>query len=137
MRMARRFFAALGLTVAIILGAPLSAASAASPSTVTTLAAWDCPVGDFCAWSGANGTGSRCNWTDADNDWWAGATVCSWSKTTSMKSFWNRGTSTSYPGVHLYLNANYGSEWYCAVRGSKYNGEGWMRSHRWQTGSCN
>ncbi|MFI6161154.1 peptidase inhibitor family I36 protein [Micromonospora sp. PTRAS2] len=114
----------------ILFGAPATVVQASAS------AAWDCPVGDLCVWSGSNGTGSRCSWSNADSDWWSGDIVCSWSKTTSMKSFWNRGTNTSYPGVHLYLGTDYNYEWFCAKRGVQYNAEGGMRSHRWETGSC-
>ncbi|MFF3869122.1 peptidase inhibitor family I36 protein [Micromonospora sp. NPDC001898] len=102
-----------------------------------TNVAWDCPVGDLCVWSGDNGTGSRCNWSDADNDWTSGATSCSWADTTTVKSMWNRGTSSSYSVVALYRNANYGSRWGClGQNGGNWTGVGiYLRSHRWQS-SC-
>lgn len=104
--------------------------------------AWECAVGDFCAWTGRDGTGSRCAWTNADNDWRVAPVICSWSGSQRVQSYWNRGTSTSFRGVKLYQSADYANLAYCVPQGGAYNidsGGTFLRSHRWGSwtpGTC-
>ncbi|MGW2641163.1 peptidase inhibitor family I36 protein [Streptomyces sp. NPDC001348] len=130
-RRGRRALAAAALTFATgALG--LIAPNTASASTQ---AAWDCPSGNLCVWTGSNGTGHRCNWSDADPDWWNGSIQCSWSDTQNVGSAKNNGTSSSYNFVVLYTGANYSGDYYCLAQ----HGDTWsdvgirFRSHRWRT----
>ncbi|MEV6764240.1 peptidase inhibitor family I36 protein [Streptomyces sp. NPDC051105] len=129
----RRAFVAASLTIATAaLG--LIAPSAASASTQ---AAWDCPSGDLCVWTGTAGTGSRCTWANADADWYNTPTVCSWADNQVVGSAKNSGTSSSYNWVILYTGANYTGTGYCIAQ----HGDTWanlnvkFRSHRWEA-SC-
>ncbi|WP_196279279.1 peptidase inhibitor family I36 protein [Catellatospora vulcania] len=123
----------------ILLLTGTSAAANATTARTTALAAWDCPVGDLCVWSGYDGTGSRCNWANADNDWMNAPVTCSWSGYNKVKSIYNRGQSTSFLGVMLYKNTNYPSNaiWDCIAQGSKMSfisgiSDGvYLASHRW------
>jgi hypothetical protein len=126
--------------LALVLGASTSVADPKGPVAVpadvssASVAAWECSSGDFCAWTGLNGTGSRCAWTNADPDWRGGAIQCSWSGSQRVQSYWNRGTSTSYRGVKLYQSANYTNLAYCAPQGTAWNiadGGTFLRSHQW------
>lgn len=69
-----------------------NAGAAAGPKPVefvpadVSVNAWECPVGDFCAWTGLNGTGARCNWANADSDWQSGSIRCSWAGTSQVQS---------------------------------------------------
>ncbi|MFF4488717.1 peptidase inhibitor family I36 protein [Streptomyces sp. NPDC001544] len=132
-RRGRRALAAAAITFATgALG--LIAPNTASASTQ---AAWDCPSGDLCVWTGSNGTGSRCTWSNADPDWWSGSIQCSWSDTQNVGSAKNSGTSSSYGYVVLYTGANYTGDGYCIAQ----HGDTWpglnvrFRSHRWEA-SC-
>ncbi len=123
----------------LLLTGPATAAHATTAQTTAALAAWDCPVGDLCVWSGYDGTGSRCNWANADNDWMNAPVTCSWSGYNKVKSIYNRGQSTSYLGVMLYENINYNSNdiWGCIAQGKKMSfisgiSDGvYLASHRW------
>ncbi|WP_431883069.1 peptidase inhibitor family I36 protein [Micromonospora gifhornensis] len=109
----------------------------ASPPTAAQAAAWDCPSGDLCIWTGTNGTGSRCAWSNADNDWRSGSIVCSWSSTQPYRSVWNRGTSSSYVAVWIYGGANYTGSYDCIAQGDRFgSSNGRARSHRWQASGC-
>jgi hypothetical protein len=102
-------------------------------------AAWTCSTGDMCAWTGLDGTGSRCAWTNADNDWRAGATVCSWASSTNVQSIYNHGTSASYSGVAFYSGANYSGFLFCVPQGwiADISAGGLnIRSHKWISGAC-
>lgn len=142
-----RSTATLVLAVVVVLlgGVTTSAGAAESPKVVpapdAAVQAWECPVGHFCAWTGLDGTGSRCAWLDADKDWRSTPDVCSWSGSTRVQSYLNNGRSTSYTGATVYTGANYVGRFHCALQG----GQGWnvtaggvfLRSHRWTTGFCN
>ncbi|MEU6195233.1 peptidase inhibitor family I36 protein [Streptomyces sp. NPDC047061] len=131
-RRGRRTLAAAALAIATTaLG--LIAPSAASASTQ---AAWDCPSGDLCIWTGTAGTGSRCTWSNADVDWYNAPVVCSWADDQVVGSAKNNGTSSSYDWVVLYDGANYGGTrcWFIAQHGdtaSNINLK--FRSHRWSS----
>ncbi|WP_412538608.1 peptidase inhibitor family I36 protein [Longispora sp. K20-0274] len=113
--------------------------AAVDARTGLSLAQWECSVGDLCVWTGQNGTGSRCAWTNSDNDWLAGAIQCSWAAGSDVHSLWNRGTSTGYSGVAVYNDANYVNRWWCSPQGTvwtwEYSGVR-LRSHRWVSGTC-
>ncbi|WP_217545698.1 peptidase inhibitor family I36 protein [Streptomyces sp. GbtcB6] len=134
-RRGRRALVAAALTFATAaLG--LIAPSAASASTQ---AAWDCPSGDLCVWTGIGGTGSRCTWSNADADWYYAPTVCSWADDQVVGSAKNSGTSSSYNWVILYTDANYTGVCYAIAQhgGTLPNLNHWFRSHRWSaSGSC-
>ncbi|MGC9666582.1 peptidase inhibitor family I36 protein [Planosporangium sp. 12N6] len=128
--------------ILLLTGTATAAQAAAAHATAdhaTVLAAWDCPAGNLCVWNGYGGTGSRCSWSDADNDWGAAPVICSWAPYNKVKSIYNRGQSTSFLGVMLYTAANYPSNgiWGCEAQGSKFTfisgvSDGvWLASHRW------
>lgn len=133
----RRVAAILSGMILLLTGTATAAHATNAPTA--TLAAWDCPVGDLCVWSGYDGTGSRCNWANADNDWMTAPVSCSWSGYNKVKSIYNRGQSTSFVGVMLYKNINYASNaiWGCIAQGSKMSfisgiSDGvYLASHRW------
>ncbi|TDV57693.1 peptidase inhibitor family I36 [Actinophytocola oryzae] len=138
------------VSVLAALFAVAGTASAAEPGTADyhvaptgelTVLAWECAAGDLCVWDGAGGTGNRCSWTNADNDWWSTPTVCSWADDRPVKSIYNRGQSTNYLGVNLYSAANYASSSrvLCAWQGTQWEANGTgvkMRSHRWTSSDC-
>ena len=120
---------------------PGTSAYRAVPTGEVTVQAWECTPGDLCVWDGYDGTGNRCSWTNADNDWWNTPTVCSWADDRPVKSIYNRGQSTSYSGVNLFSAANYASSSLvlCAWQGTQWEATGAgvkMRSHRWTSGTC-
>lgn len=120
--------AVIGLTVV------LSPAAHAAPAQ----AAANCPSGYVCFWEGANQTGSKCQWQDADNDWLTSPGVCSWASSHTVGSIWNAGTSSA-SGVAYWTTANYsGSRKGCTPQGHGGNlaGNYTLRSHKWVTGSC-
>ncbi|WP_394618903.1 peptidase inhibitor family I36 protein [Lentzea sp. JNUCC 0626] len=103
---------------------------------VSTMAL-SCGSGDFCAWRTYDGSGGRCSWSNADNDWWTAPVTCSWSSSNPVWSVYNNGANASYAGVCMYPVANYGgNEAWWAPRGKPL--QGWpvviIRSHKWVTG---
>ncbi|MFI9386013.1 peptidase inhibitor family I36 protein [Kutzneria sp. NPDC052558] len=126
-------------TLVLLVGNASAAESTPAVQNVTAQQAmsplaWECSAGDFCAWTGLNGTGSRCAWSVADPDWQSGSIRCSWSGTSRVQSYFNNGTSTSFRGVKLYAGANYTSLLYCAPQGTAWNvsgGGSFLRSHQW------
>jgi hypothetical protein len=148
MRFFRTAAMAFGLT-AMLLAGTVATAQAATPrpsavpatAEAAPLAAWECPAANLCVWENTGGTGRRCNWSDADPDWWSGSIVCSWADDTKVESFRNNGRSTSYTGVRLYHGASYSNLYFCArqLTGELWNipsGGVYLRSHQWVTGSC-
>ncbi|MEV4714807.1 peptidase inhibitor family I36 protein [Micromonospora sp. NPDC049374] len=115
----------LSLAVVLVVGAPPAAAQAA---------AWDCPSGYLCVWDGLSGTGGRCSWLNADNDWYSSPNVCSWARNYPVRSVYNRGTSTAYDAVILYGDANYQTGEFVIAQGEKRSGliNGYLRSHKWR-----
>lgn len=125
-----------------LVAASLTFATAAlgliAPSSASATAqAWECGSGNLCVYTGANGTGSRCSWSNADPDWYSGSVQCSWSDTQNVGSAKNSGTSSAYAYVVLYTGANYTGDGYCIAQ----HGDTWpglnvrIRSHRWEA-SC-
>ncbi|WP_327399999.1 peptidase inhibitor family I36 protein [Streptomyces sp. NBC_01288] len=109
-----------------------------APSSASASAqAWACTSGHVCVYSGINGTGSVCSWSNADPDWWGGDVQCSWSDTQNVGSVYNLGTSSAYNYVALYTGANYTGSHYCFVQDGGYssNFNVKIRSHRW-VASC-
>lgn len=103
--------------------------------------AWECPSGDFCVWENTGGTGRRCNWTNADPDWWSGSIVCSWADDTKVESVLDNGNDSRFLSVEAFTGANYaaGTRFACFRRGVPYNitaGGIKLRSHRWVTYTC-
>ncbi|MFJ6673012.1 peptidase inhibitor family I36 protein [Actinosynnema sp. NPDC091369] len=133
--------------VAALVGGTIAPASAAgegvrvvrvAPGDVTAQA-WECPSGNFCAWTGLDGTGSRCSWSDYDPDWRSGSITCSWSGGLKVQSYRNNGVSPTLTGVNVYQAADYGSWFDCAPQQSYWNvtaGGVFLRSHRWTAGTC-
>lgn len=152
MRIIQRVATLLSLTAVLLAGAVGTAHAATprpdaggapQPATAAAAAplAWECPAGDLCVWENQNGTGRRCNWSNADDDWWNTPVVCSWADDTKVESFANNGTSSRYSGVALYRGANYTNFYFCAPQGTGLgwnvpNGGVFLRSHRWITGAC-
>ncbi|MFL6122180.1 peptidase inhibitor family I36 protein [Actinophytocola sp.] len=113
------------------------AGTAVDDETGAELAAWSCSSGNVCFYTGPDGTGSRCMWSVADPDWATGSIVCSWARTTNVKSVWNRGTSSA-SGVAFYSGTNYSGRIGCTRQGQSGNLAGTykVRSHQWISGSC-
>jgi hypothetical protein len=131
--------------LALALAGPVTAAPDNAPNGLTwddrtgvIIQAWSCNSGNVCFYTGPDGTGSRCMWSNADSDWATGTDVCSWALTTNVKSIWNRGTSTSYTGVAYYKQTGYTDRVGCTRQGRSGNLAGTykVRSHRWISGSC-
>ncbi|MET9459932.1 peptidase inhibitor family I36 protein [Streptomyces canus] len=131
-RRGRRALIATAITFALAalgLIAPSSASASAQ-------AAWDCPSGNLCIWTGTAGTGSRCTWTNADTDWYRAPVVCSWADDRVVGSAKNNGTSSSYDWVVLYDGANYGGTtcYFIAQHGDTWSNLNFkLRSHRWSS----
>ncbi|MPY49591.1 peptidase inhibitor family I36 protein [Streptomyces acidicola] len=109
MRKPLAVLAALGLTI----GAALTMAGPAMAAP----AAWDCPGGYICAYTGTNGTGSRCAWDTSDPDWTSGSIRCSWAK--PSRTVGSVYATTGSGGARLYQNANYSMEVDCVGNGKK------------------
>ncbi|MEV7012524.1 peptidase inhibitor family I36 protein [Streptosporangium sp. NPDC051022] len=109
-----------------------------STGALAAAAAWiPCPSGDVCFYTGENGTGSMCHWTNSDPDWTTGSDVCSWATTTLTRSVWNNGQATAYPTLYFYWGTNYTRYAGCIDRGWGANiGPTYLFSHKWVTGSC-
>lgn len=146
MRIARLAVGLLAVLAAFVMTTSSASATASKPvefvpAGATSVLAWECSVGSFCAWTGLDGTGSRCSWSNADPDWLTGSVQCSWAGTTKVQSYLNNGTSPGFTGVEIYLNPNYVNKFHCVLQG----GQGWdvtaggvfLRSHRWITSTCN
>jgi len=85
--------AAFVLALAGLTLAPAAPASAAAGS-------WNsCPLGYFCAWSGQNATGSRCQWEDDSSNWYAD---CSWADTNYPGSVFNNGRTGRSVTIYRY-----------------------------------
>ncbi|PRY33482.1 peptidase inhibitor family I36 [Pseudosporangium ferrugineum] len=129
----RLFFRRSIMTAALSAGVVAATATGAVPASAGQRAlAWECPSGNVCVWTGSYGTGSRCLWSDADNDWQAGGIRCSWAASQPVRSIYNNGTNSSYAGVALYRAANYQNFHWCVPQGTLRNDENvYLRSHRW------
>lgn len=124
----RKLASVLGVGV----GAAALVLTAVGPSTAAP-AAYSCPVGNVCFYSGTDGSGQRCNWQVDDPDWRGGSTVCSWSGSSNVRSVYNN----AYSDVAYYLGANYSNYVGCTVVGDSGNltGSGYkIRSH--DLGGC-
>lgn len=127
-----------GLVTGVTLLAGLGLGAATAPAQAQPrAAAYNCPVGYICFYSGDNGTGDRCAWDGNDNDWRNGNIKCSWSADKNVRSVYNNGTSGSPSTVVYYAGANYETRKGCTTRGKKGNLAGTykLRSHRWVS-SC-
>ncbi|GAB3944893.1 hypothetical protein GCM10029976_069760 [Kribbella albertanoniae] len=104
------------------------------------LAAWDCPSGRVCFYSGAAGTGGRCSWEGSDDNWLAGDLTCLWSRSDSVESVRNNGNSTAFNGVRYYTGTDFNPSTSvgCIPRGARgtLNTSRLLRSHLWVTGAC-
>ncbi|MEV7289790.1 peptidase inhibitor family I36 protein [Streptomyces sp. NPDC093252] len=106
-------------------------------ANAATAAYSDCPSGNVCFYTGTGGTGSRCNWSNADSDWASGAITCSWALTSPARSMYNHGTSTAFTAVAFYHGVNYTSYNGCMGQGWAGNiGPAYLRSHQWVTFAC-
>ncbi|MFF2845018.1 peptidase inhibitor family I36 protein [Streptomyces sp. NPDC058001] len=98
-----------------------------------------CNKGDICFFSGYDGGGKMCAWTGNDTDWQKGAEKCSWSKSTKVKSVYNRGYSGGKDTVVYYKKAGQKKQdrGGCTTPGKKGNFQAakYLRSHKWVT-SC-
>lgn len=130
MRKIRTILAA-SAAVAIVL-------SLAVPASADVAAAYSCPSGHICFYTGDNGTGSRCSWDVDDPDWRNGAIQCSWAADYNVRSVFNNSTSPNFTGVVYYLGANYEDRVGCTRQGQSGNLAGTykVRSHHWTNGSC-
>ncbi|MFC9693627.1 peptidase inhibitor family I36 protein [Kribbella sp. NPDC056951] len=102
------------------------------------LAAYDCPSGEICFYTGRDGTGDRCKWPSYDVEWLASPGVCSWADTIAPKSVRNNGTNTSFTGVRYYSRPNFDNTAGCTRRGTRgtFVTPEKLRSHQWVTGAC-
>ncbi|MEV7781933.1 peptidase inhibitor family I36 protein [Kitasatospora sp. NPDC088351] len=94
----------------------------------------DCASGLFCAWTGDNGTGSRCEWRVDDADWSNGQIVCGWAAGTRVRSVYNHGESGA--PVSAYTATDWGgTKVFCLAKDAKLNLSGagtYLRSHKWE-----
>jgi len=101
---------------------------------------WKCATGLVCFYTGANGTGKKCEWRVADPDWTSGSKTCSWATTHNVKSVDNRGTNPYLSGVAYYLKRHYASRSRvgCTPQGRRGSLTGTYKllSHQWINGSC-
>ncbi|MFE7193943.1 peptidase inhibitor family I36 protein [Kitasatospora sp. NPDC057541] len=104
-----------------------------APTPANAAEPWGCPEGNFCAYSGANGTGQKCVWKGVDPYWTSGEVTCSWSLNTRVWSVVNNGTSGA--PVAGFTRANYaGDKVFCIPMGAKLNLPNigtYIRSHKW------
>ena len=77
-----------------------------SPREITNASFSSCPPGNLCFFTGPNGTGSMCRWTQVDDDWTRAPTTCSWARTQNVCSIFNRwsGTVDYFRGVGFTLH---------------------------------
>ncbi|MGW0563024.1 peptidase inhibitor family I36 protein [Streptomyces sp. NPDC003016] len=124
-----------GLGTAALLATVSAPMASAAPADAQEWGA--CASGNVCFYTGTSGTGSKCSWSVADEDWTQGSIRCSWSQTHHVKSVWNRGTSSA-SGVAYYQWANYNTRKGCTPQGARGNlaGTYMLKSHRWISGSC-
>ena len=146
--MTKRLLAVCGLVALMVVGLASAANAAGGSSAPRPVAAgpsaslnWDCPAGDFCAWTGTDGNGSRCNWANADADWQVAPVVCSWAGSSPVRSFLNNGRSTRFTGVALYFGSGFNQFYFCApqLTGTRWvipGGGAFLRSHQWITSAC-
>ncbi|WP_017618241.1 peptidase inhibitor family I36 protein, partial [Nocardiopsis gilva] len=91
-----------------------------------------CAKGDFCVWSGKNGTGTRCAWNGNDPDWWGGAVQCN--PHFLVSSYWNNGYKGNLDHVQVYIDTNYktklGKKISPGAKRTLWEGAP-MRSHKW------
>ncbi|WP_211349090.1 peptidase inhibitor family I36 protein [Micromonospora pisi] len=134
----RKLVAVLGLMSLLVIGAAAPAQAASSAERAYAAAVGECPVGDFCVWSGSDATGSICNWANADADWYSAPVVCSWADNQVVRSAMNRGQSTSYRSVFFYSGANYTGTYGCLAQNGGFMNDirETLRSHRWRTNAC-
>jgi hypothetical protein len=112
----------------------------AAPPAPASAADWvgSCTPGNVCFYSGPNGTGSKCSWSDKDPDWANGNVQCSWALTTNPRSVWNNGQSTAFQGVVYYRARDFKDRAGCTRRWNRGNlvGDYRILSHEWTTGHC-
>lgn len=146
--MSSRIITMMVMVLAITFGIGAGVASGSTgPLTIPvekggfSVQAWECPSGDFCVWENTGGAGRRCNWSNADPDWWSGSIVCSWADDTLVESAFNNGANPDFQSVETFTGANYAAStrFACLRRGVLYNitaGGIKLRSHRWVTYTC-
>src|SRR5690349_9843226 len=84
--------AAVAAIVLVSVGAPAATAKPLrAEQQDAASAAGSCPAGNLCVWDQPGFGGSRCMWSDADNDWQAGSIHCSWSASRPVQSMKNMG----------------------------------------------
>ena len=130
MRTVKRLAALAAILVALI-GTGTTVANAAP-------ADWACNSGDLCVYNGADGTGGRCAWSNADNNWLVAPVTCSWAGSRATYSINNSGTSSAYTGVMMYLSPDYQNPFFCMPQQQSIElPRGVLfRSHKWVTTSC-
>jgi hypothetical protein len=110
---------------------PSSAQAAAAGPT-----AWSCPIEHVCFYTGDDGTGQMCAWSQDDRDWRSGTIVCSWSSSTRAQSVYNNGDSGA--PVSYYTGVGYTGRVGCVASGTHGNFAGgsgagyYLRSHTWK-----
>jgi hypothetical protein len=127
----------VALFALVFVGAAPAAATSGSAVVVPNATYADCTAGNACFYTGANGTGSMCKWSNADKDWTTAPDVCSWALTSPARSIYNHGTSTSYTAVAFYIGRNYQSYNGCMGQGWQGNiGPVFLLSHQWVHTAC-
>lgn len=119
----------LRLIAAVAVASGGLTAAAITPASAATEAWSDCPSGYFCAWSGSNGTGSRCQWEGNSESWYFD---CSWAGNKYPHSVYNHGTSGR--GVTIYAWVSWEQPiGGCVTKGEKVNlaGNYYIGSHAW------
>lgn len=134
---------ALALAVPALLGGFAGTASAEPASfegddaaTPADPRAFSCGVGNVCYYTGQDGTGQKCEWTNADDNHAAAPVVCSWAANTIVRSVFNNGRDPDFAGVCSYRNAGYDSRALWLRQGFAVNTNGTYRvmSHKWVEG---
>ncbi len=133
----KRVLTILSVLAVTIVGAV--AAVTVSYAATAAVAAWDCPSGHVCFYTGTNGTGSRCIWDIKDPDTRSGSMRCSWmARGEAARSVYNNGTSHDFTGVAYYLQTSYVNRVGCTRQGQRGNltGTYYPRSLQWINTSC-
>jgi hypothetical protein len=119
-------------------GGAVAQASPAAVFTPADVADFSCTAGSICFYSGRDGTGDKCQWSDDDPNWNSGSIVCSWADEKPVASVYNHGQDDDFTGVAFYSQSDYRTREGCTRQGQAGNlsGDYKVASHRWIKGSC-
>ena len=100
------------------------------PGGPTRLGYDSCLKGEVCFYTGPDGTGNKCSWTQYDEDWQGGNVRCSWSATSNACSIINK---TPWR-VAYFLSGGYANRIGSTAAGGSGNLQCTykLRSHKWE-----